>query len=98
MSFASMGAFAGAGDVVSGLVSAVVEGAKLGAEAAVAAFTVIKAGVHGAVGGALSVAQGGNFLEGLRARPYRRSAVFWSAAPITAMVSSALRVMATSKG
>lgn len=64
MSFASMASFAVAGNVVSGLASAVVEGAKLGVEAATAAFTVIKAGVHGAVGGALSVAQGGNFLEG----------------------------------
>ncbi len=63
-SFASMGAFNVAGGIVEGIVGTISAGAQLAADAAFAVATVVKAGVHGLVGGALAVAQGGNFLQG----------------------------------
>ncbi len=63
-SFASMGAFQVAGGIVNGIVSSVTAGAQLAADAVFAITTAVKAGVHGLVGGALAVAQGGNFLQG----------------------------------
>ncbi len=62
--FASMGAFNVAGGIVEGIVGTISAGAQLAADAAFAVATVVKAGVHGLVGGALAVAQGGNFLQG----------------------------------
>ncbi len=63
-SFASMGAFTFAGEVVNGIVNTITAGAQLAADAVFALTTAVKAGVHGLVGGALAVAQGGNFLQG----------------------------------
>ncbi len=63
-SFASMGAFTVAGGIVNGIVGTITAGAQLAADAVFAITTAVKAGVHGLVGGALAVAQGGNFLQG----------------------------------
>jgi RHS repeat-associated protein len=64
-SFASMGTWTAVGTVL--------EGMKL----AGAAFLAVKSAVHGVVGGALAVAQGGNFWQGYAPRSTRRYMQAW---------------------
>ena len=52
------------GTAVNNIAGAVISGAQLAGDAAYAAFTAVKAGIHGVVGGAIAAAQGGNFLQG----------------------------------